>query len=269
MKGHNLSPKIVELLILAALAFGSAKTGLAQGSNIEVWAKNPTNSYPVIFGTSEWVLIGTAFGENFEKDYAGKKSLENLLLKSILQLSSYPAPKVAVFSGGDSSDIMGMKRVMKSFAASKDIASFDQTAVSPYVPLDVSLYDISQYDVVILDPSICKGPDWQFVITQNSQKALARYLENGGRIVASAYLFVYWNAYSSWERMLYNEDLSDLLFDGARPDINAYSATAVTNFPLNSGETIETLNAVTEPAGAKNPLFHYFWKLELSIKKPK
>ena len=269
MRAHSPFPQIARLIIFAVLAFGGAKTGFAQASNIRVWAMDQTNSYPVILGTNEWVLIGTAFGENFEKDYAGKKSLESLLLQSILRLSSYPAPQVVVFSGGDSSDIMGMNKVMKSFVASKYIASFDQAAVSPYVPLDVSLYDIAQYDVVILDPSICKGPDWRFVITENSKKALARYLENGGRIVASAYLFVYWDAYPNWRRMLYNDDLSGFLFGGAKPDINAYSPRAITNSPLVKGETIQTLNYVTASGGPKNPLFHYFWKLDPPIKKTK
>ena len=251
----------MRLIILAALAFGVAKTGIAQASNIKVWALDQKNSYPVVLGTNEWVLIGTAFGENFEKDYVGKKSLEQLLLQSILRLSSYPARRVAVFSGGDSSDIIGMKKVMKSFVASKYITSFDQTAVSPYVPLDVSLYDLVQYDVIILDPSICKGQDWQFMITEDSKRALARYLENGGKIVASAYLFVYWNEYLKWERMLYNEDLSDLLFHGVKPDIDVYSPRAITKSIFFEGETILTLNAVIGGDEQKNPSFHFFWKL--------
>ena len=78
----------MELIILAALAFGGAKTGSAQGSNIKIWAMDQTNSYAVILGTNEWVLIGTAFGDNFEKDYAGMKSLENLLLQSMLRLTT-------------------------------------------------------------------------------------------------------------------------------------------------------------------------------------
>jgi len=267
MKGHSPLSKIWTLIIFVVLAIFGATLAVAQTSNIKVWATDPTGSYPVVLGTGDWVLIGTALGENFEKDYIGKKSLETLLLQSILQISSDDKPTVAVFSGGDSSDIVGMKTVMKTFVTSGYITSFDLTAVSPRAPLDVSLYALAQYNVVILDPPTCKGLDWQFIITEDSQRALARYLENGGKIVASAYLFVYWNAYSSSGKKHYNEELSTLLFDGAKPDINAYSPRAITNSPLGKGETILTLNAEIGSTGPKDPLFHSFWKLEYPVKK--
>jgi hypothetical protein len=267
MKGHSPLSMILTLIIFAVLAFYDATLGVAQTSNIKVWATDPTDSYPVVLGTGDWVLIGTAFGENFAKDYIGKKSLETLLLQSILQISSDGKPKVAVFSGGDSSNNVGMKTVMKAFVSSGYITSFDLTAVSTLAPLEVSLYEIAQYNVVILDPPTCKGLDWQFIITEDSQKALARYLENGGKIVASAYLFVYWNSYPSSEKKHYNEELSTLLFDGAKPDINAYSPRAITHSPLGKGETILTLNAEIGSTGPKDPLFHSFWKLEYSVKK--
>ena len=251
----------MRLAVLAVLAIWGTTSGIAQSSNIRAWAMDQTDSYPVVLGTSEWVLVGTAFGENFEEDYSGKISLENLLLQSLLRISSCDRPKVAVYSGGDSSDIAGMKRVMNTFFTPGYITSFDMTTVSTSVPLHVSLYDLVQYDVVVLDPPTCKGPDWQFIITEDSQHALARYLENGGRIVASAYLFVYWVAYPSGEKALYNKDLSALLFDGARPDIEAFSPSAIINSPLSKGETILTLDAATGAREPNDPLFHSFWKL--------
>ncbi len=138
--------------------------------------------------------------------------------------------------------------------------------VSPSVPLNASLATLNQYDVVVLDPPTCKGLGWQFIITEDSKEALSQYLKNGGKIVASAYLFVYWNPYTSWERMLYNEDVSILLFNGAKPDINTYSPSAITNSPLAEGENILTLNAASPGISQPNdPYFHFFWKLEIPV----
>jgi hypothetical protein len=267
MNTHNPLSTLLGLIIIAMLIFSNGEIGFAQGPRIQIWGTDETNSYPVILGTADWVLIGTPLGDNFEKENFGKKSLEDLLLRSILQISSDVKPKVAVFSGGDSSDIMGMKKVMKNFVTAGYIHSFSLTPVSHFAPLDVSLYHLAQYSVVLLDSSISKGIDWQFIITESSQKVLARYLENGGKMVASALLFIHWNAYPSGQRMLYNEDLSDLLFDGARPDLNACSPRAVTKYPLAEGETILTMDAQTGSTGLKEPPSHCFWRLDPSNRR--
>jgi hypothetical protein len=267
MKVYRPLPLILRINFLGALAIWWATSGVAQGTNINIWATDQTGSYPVVLGTIEWVLIGTAFGENFEEDYPGKESLENLFLQSVLRISPCNRPKVAVFSGGDSSDIVGMKKVMNKFLKSGNISSFDLKTVSTSAHLDFSLYGLVQYDVVVLDPPTCKGPDWQFIITEGSLHALARYLENGGRIVASAYLFVYWVAYPSGEKALYNKDLSALLFDGARPDLEEFSPKAIAKSALGEAETFLTLNTVISLTEPKARLFHSFWKLTLPAKE--
>ncbi len=235
-------------------------------AKIEVWAKDPSQTYPVVLGTKDWVLIGTAFGENFEEAYTGHQTLEDLLINSILRISPSIKPKVAVYSGGDSGDVGGMQNVMNKFVSQEYITSFSLTGVNPTNPMDVDLSTLNQYDVVVLDPPTCKGQSWQFIITEETKLALSQYLKTGGKIVASAYLFANWYAYTSWGKELYNEDVSLLLFGGTKPDIMTYYPSATTSLPYSVGETIYTYNAANPGAsGPNDPYFHFFWKLEIPI----
>jgi hypothetical protein len=120
---------------------------------------------------------------------------------------------------------------------------------------------LSQYDVVVLDPPTCKGTGWQFIVSEDSITALRSYLDNGGKIIASAYLFVFWDNYTSWGNVLYNDSLNTL-FGGVKPDIDSYYPSAITSSPFSTGETILTFNAVYPP-GSTDPYFHSFWKLDI------
>jgi hypothetical protein len=259
----NRKRRIWILMICAAGVFATVTT--PQASNIEVWATDPSGIYPVVLATTDWVLIGTTFGENFEENYTGQNTLEDFLLASILEIFPSNSPKVGVFSGGDSSDVAGMTGAMEKFLSTGLIASYNQFTVNQTFPLDNNLASLLDYDVVVLDPTPYKYANFVFPVTENARNALGEYLRVGGKIVASAHLFVEWTAYTSWQRKLFNEELMSL-FGGVRPDINVFSDRAITSSPFSSGEEVKTYNAVNPNASSpSDPYFQFFWKLEIPI----
>jgi hypothetical protein len=241
---------VLPMLVLSAVAFASPPW--------KVWAWDPTHAYPTVFATANSVLVGTAFGENFEHSYPNKETLEEFLIESILEISVSTKPRIALYASGNGTDRQAIENVMDGFISEGRIMSYNSTPVSPSNPLDVDVESLMEYDVVLLDAATVKSPAYQFDVTDESRQALIEYLERGGKMVASAYIFVNWYDYSNWGRELYNLDLA-ILFDGAKPDITTYVDRAITDSPFSIGETVETFNVYEPPT--YDPMFHFFWRI--------
>lgn len=258
--GYYLKRMLMLSIVVMLLASVLSEITVASPSWIDVWSWDPTYTYPTIVATPHSVLFGTTFGCNFEHGYPNFDVLRQFFLDSILYLSPVSTPKVGVYGAYNGSDYNSMMNTMNDFVSGGQIDSYTLTDVGPSNPFDANLVSLQQYDVIVLDAAPDPAAE-TFEVTSGGKTALHEYLQYGGKIVASAYIFVHWYDYLNWQRQLYNLDLSDL-FRGAKPDISTYSDRAVTSAPFSTGVTLETYN-VYHVSYPDNPWFHYFWKIKV------
>ena len=239
--------------------------GACDGQHIETWAVG-ANGAPAVVYTENAVLFGTTLGCNFEHAYAGVATLEQFFRQSVVRASDGEAPHMMFTYGAyDPADQVGMEAVLNRMTQAGEIASYELWDVSEWAPLDLAPGDLDGVDMVILDAA----PDTSanhFVMTTQAHQVLKAFIDDGGVIIGSAYIFVHWFNYPNYQYAAINAGLADL-FGGVIPNLNAAvlpQATTTARSPVGAGTTLKTLIAAQPNYKKPNdPYFHEFWSLTL------
>ena len=241
----------------------SCSIGGCGGEGIEVWAVSDDND-PLIISTGDAVLTGSTLACNFEHDYDGMEEYKQFFVDTVTVLNGGFAPTVLYTYGTyDGADWNGMEDTLDEMVADGSLGGYDMWDVSAGAPLDLLPGDLDGVDVVVLDAAPDTAAN-HFVLTEMSKQVLRDYQDAGGKIIGSAYIFVYWYNYTASQYELQNTDIADL-FGDVLPDITKAAwatATTLEPSPHGAGETLVTLIGA-EPWHKKpaDPFFHEFWVL--------
>ena len=244
----------------------SCSTGGCGGENLEVWAVSDEDE-PLIVATADAVLTGSTLACNFEHSYDGMAEYKEFFIDTVLTINDDFAPSLLYAYGAyDGADWTGMDDTLDDMVADGDVGSYDMWDVSAGTPLDLQPGDLDGVDVVILDAAPDTAAN-HFVVTDGSKQVLRDFQDGGGKLIVSAYIFVYWKNYTSYGYELQNEDMADLV-GNVLPDITKAAwptATTLEASPHGAGETLVTLIGA-EPWHKKpaDPFFHEFWVLDAS-----
>jgi LruC domain-containing protein len=244
----------------------SCSTGGCGGENLEIWAVSDEND-PLIIATDNAVLTGSTMACNFEHNYDGMAEYKSFFVDTVLAINDDFAPDLLYAYGAyDGGDWTGMDDTLEEMVADGDVGSYDMWDVSAGTPLDLLPGDLDGVDVVILDAAPDTAAN-HFVVTEGSKQVLRDFQDSGGKLIVSAYIFVYWHDYVNYGYKLQNTDLTDLV-GNVLPDITQAAwptATTLEPSPHGAGETLVTLIGA-EPwrKKAKDPFFHEFWVLDAS-----
>ena len=244
----------------------SCSIGGCGGENLEVWAVSDDND-PLIVATADAVLTGSTLACNFEHNYDGMAEYKEFFVDTVLTINDDFAPSLLYAYGSyDGGDWTGMDDTLEDMVADGDVGAYDMWDVSAGTPLDLLPGDLDGVDVVILDAAPDTAAN-HFVVTEASKQVLRDFQDDGGKLIVSAYIFVYWKDYVGSEYELQNADLADLV-GNVLPDITQdawATATTLEPSPHGAGETLVTLIGA-EPWRKKpaDPFFHEFWVLDAS-----
>jgi hypothetical protein len=243
----------------------ACSVGACGGENILTWAVNDEDE-PAMIYTGDAVLTGSTLACNFEHPYDGVEAYKQFFLDTVLYLNGQFAPGLVYAYGAyDGGDWDGMDAILDDMVASGDLGSYDMWDVSEATPLDLQPGDLDGVDVLVLDAAPDTAAN-HFVMTPAAKKELKAFQDKGGKIVGSAYIFVYWYDYVKSGYQLQNTDVA-YLFDGVLPDITKPAwptATTLEPSPHGAGETLVTLIGA-EPwhKNPNDPFFHEFWTLDV------
>ncbi len=244
----------------------SCAIGACGGENLEIWAVSDDND-PLIVATADAVLTGSTLACNFEHDYAGMTEYKAFFVDTVLSINGDFAPTLLYAYGAyDGADWTGMDATLEDMVADGDVGAYDMWDVSAGTPLDLVAGDLDGVDVVVLDAAPDTAAN-HFVLTEETKQVLRDFQNDGGKLVVSAYIFVYWENYTGYGYELQNTDIADLV-GNVLPDITQAAwptATTLEPSPHGAGETLVTLIGA-QPWHKKpaDPFFHEFWVLDAS-----